>query len=365
MFINSLRLSGYRNYSSIDLKFTSRLVFFVGENGSGKTNILEALGLASYLKSFRENKDNELIQWNNSGYYLKVSYTENKQDHIIEIGVQSEGGFRKKVKFDGNNLKKKTDLIGRIICIIFTPDDLNIIDGGPGQRRKFIDAFISSISETYLHTLMEYNKILKNRNSLLKNKSSDSELQIWTNMLVEKGSYIRNERYKIITELNNYFNKDLMNLSGNKDNFSLKYKSEFQNPEEFQKILYKNLYRDRRLGYTTTGIHRDDISIIMDGKDINEFGSQGQKRSTVISLKTSVFKYIKNYTKRIPVLLIDDVIRELDVKRREYFVNLLLQSGQAFFTTTDLEGIAEYLGNIKEKIQIFKVEEKGVTESAF
>ena len=363
MFIESLRLSGYRSYSALDLKFSARLVFFVGENGAGKTNILEAIGQASWLKSFRDNKDTELVQWNNSGYFIRLGFNENDEDHTIEIGVAADGPLRKKVKFDGAELKKKTELVGRLICVIFTPNDLGIIEGGPAQRRKFIDAFISSISETYLRTLVEYNRVLKNRNTLLKNRAPDSEIDIWTKMLVEKGDYIREKRESVINELNVFFSADLMELSGGRDNFKLKYKSGFGSRDEFSAKLQRNLARDKKLGYTTTGIHRDDLFIGMDERDITGFGSQGQKRSTVISLKTSVFKYIKNRTNRIPVLLIDDVIRELDIRRREYFVNLLLQSGQAFFTTTDLEGISDYIGNMDEKIQVFEISSEGVKES--
>ena len=363
MFIESLRLSGYRSYSSLDLKFRSRLVFFVGENGAGKTNILEAIGQAAWLKSFRDNKDAELVQWDNSGYFIRLGYRENDDEHTVEIGVQTDGPLRKKAKFDGAELKKKTELVGRLICVIFTPNDLGIIEGGPSQRRKFVDAFISSISETYLRTLVEYNRVLKNRNTLLKNRAPDSELEIWTGMLADKGEYIRDKRETVINELNVFFSSDLQELSGGRDNFTLQYKSGFRDREEFLYKLQRNLARDKKLGYTTTGIHRDDLFIGMGERDITGFGSQGQKRSTVISLKTSVFKYIKNRTGRIPVLLIDDVIRELDIKRREYFVNLLLQSGQAFFTTTDLEGISDYIGNMDEKIQVFEISREGVRES--
>lgn len=370
MFIKNIRLENFRNYNTLNLNFFSRLIFFIGENGSGKTNIIESISLLSYLKSFKDNPDVELINWSKDNYYIKVNFLESEINHSIEMGFDKGIISRKKIKLDGNLIKKKSELIGNFISVIFAPSDLIIIEGGPGERRKFLDSFISSVQKEYLEFLIEYNKILKNRNVLLKKKANYPQLKIWDEMLIASGVKIYNYRFDIINKLNEFFKKDILEISGGKDDFFIYYQPNITNETEFSEKLNRNISRDFKLGYTTAGVHRDNILIgkeidrngLKELFDITEFASQGQKRSVVISLKTAVFKIIKNNFNRVPVILVDDVIRELDVKRREYFINLISNSGQVFFTTTDLEGIQDYIGNLDEKKQIFLVSNGMVKE---
>ncbi|TGK21120.1 DNA replication/repair protein RecF [Leptospira fluminis] len=363
MFLRSLRLLNFRNHENVSLEFDSRLVFFVGENGEGKTNLLEAIALLSWLKSFRESEDGNLVRWESDGFYLKAEVESDHKVDFIEIGYSKRPTVRRKLKFNQEEIKKRSDLIGKFITVLMTPLDLQIAEGGPSERRRFIDGLLSSIDRDYLNDLIDYNKILKHRNALLKSGSKDAGLySIWDSRLVEKGVSVHEKRYKLINDFDGIYRQNLIKLSGGKDELFIKYKPSFSDPDDFKTRLQRNFSRDQRLGYTSVGVHRDDIFIGIDDKDITEFASQGQKRSTVISLKAASFEYYRKTLDITPVLLIDDVIRELDVKRREYFVELVLNAGQAFFTTTDLEGISEYVGKLAHEKQIFSVD-KGIVHA--
>ncbi|EMJ98208.1 DNA replication/repair protein RecF [Leptospira alstonii] len=361
MFLKHLTLQNFRNHEELSLDFNSRLIFFVGDNGEGKTNLLEAICMLSWLKSFREPEDSNLIRWGSENYFLRGRIQENQKESVLEIGFTAKPTVKRKLKFNQEEVKKRTDLIGKFITVLLTPMDLKIIESGPAERRKFIDAFISSFDPFYLESLLEYNKILKHRNALLKTGGSDaSHLSIWDKKLIEKGVIILNKREEIVLELNSFYQTNLNRLSGGKDELEMTYKPNVKNENEFVEKLGRNLGRDLRLGYTSVGIHRDDLFIGSNERDITEFGSQGQKRSTVIALKTATFNYYRNVLNTTPVLLIDDVIRELDVKRREYFVDLVVNAGQAFFTTTDLEGIQDYVGKLQDQKQIFLIRQGNV-----
>lgn len=363
MFLTHLTLQNFRSHEELSLDFDSRLIFFVGDNGEGKTNLLEAICMLSWLKSFRESEDANLIRWEASNYFLRGRIKDKQKDSVLEMGYTSKPAVKRKLKFNQEEVKKRTDLIGKFITVLLTPMDLKIIEGGPAERRKFLDAFLSSFDPFYLDCLLEYNKILKHRNALLKNGNADSsQLSVWDKRLIEKGSIILEKRKSIVSELNSYYRSNLDKLSGGKDGLELLYDPDVNDEIEFAEKLHRNLGRDLRLGYTSAGIHRDDLFIGADSRDITEFGSQGQKRSTVIALKAATFNYYKEVLDTTPVLLIDDVIRELDVKRREYFVDLVVNAGQAFFTTTDLEGIQDYVGKLEDQKQIFLIK-NGVVSS--
>lgn len=362
MFLRSLRLLNFRNHEQVSLDFHSRLIFFVGENGEGKTNLLEAISMISWLKSFRESEEGNLIHWNSDGYYVKAEVDRDGRRESFEVGFSKKPVTRRKLKYNQEEIKKRSDLVGKFLTVLMTPLDLVIVEGGPSERRRFLDSLLSSLDSSYLSDLIEYNRILKQRNALLKSGSSDAGLyEVWNQRLIEKGISLFQKRKEFILEFDPIYRENLRKLSGGKDNLSLEYKSSFADEEDFRRILLRNLPRDRKLGYTSVGVHRDDLFIGEDSRDIMDFASQGQKRSTVISLKSAAFEYYRRKLNRTPILLIDDVIRELDVKRREYFVDLVLNSGQAFFTTTDLEGISDYVGRLEDEKQIFVVKDGKVT----
>jgi DNA replication and repair protein RecF len=363
MLLKRLILKNFRTYSDLSLSFKTRLVFFIGDNGEGKTNLLESISILSGLKSFRGNSDDEVTKWNENGYYIGSLLTEDEEEYKLEFGYESQPTRRKKIKLNGNIFKKQADAFGFLPCIVLSPFDLIIVEGSHTERRKFVDHLLSYLNKNYLNTLNEYNRLIKQRNASLKTNQIKKELLlVWDKMLCEKDDFIRNERNKFINELNELFQKNLKLLSGDKDNFQLYYKPNVNSVNEYQEKIRMNFEKDLRVGYSTVGCHRDEILIGQSNRDILEFGSQGQKRSTVISLKTASFELIRRKLKKDPILLIDDVIRELDVKRRQFFVDLIRECGQAFFTTTDLEGIQDYIGNLSEPKQIFSISQGGIEE---
>ncbi len=318
--------------------------------------------MISWLKSFRESEEGNLIRWNADGYYLKAEVDKDGKRESYELGFSKKPVTRRKLKFNQEEIKKRSDLVGKFLTVLMTPLDLTIVEGGPSERRRFLDSILSSLDPSYLNDLIDYNRILKQRNALLKSGSSDAGLyEVWNHRLMEKGVGLFRKRKDFIIEFDPIYRDNLKKLSGGKDNLLLEYRPSFQDEEDFKSILTRNLARDRKLGYTSVGIHRDDLFVGEDNRDIMDFASQGQKRSTVISLKAAAFEYYRRKLNRTPILLIDDVIRELDVKRREYFVELVLNSGQAFFTTTDLEGISDYVGRLQDEKQIFLVKQGLVT----
>jgi DNA replication and repair protein RecF len=357
MIIENLKLINYRNYNLFEVKLNSRLNFIIGENGSGKTNILESIQILSTLKSFRDNSDDELINWGNNNYFISAKVK--KKDNIsynFEVGFIKEGIRKKKIKINSKEFQKRYDFIGELITITFTPNDLKIVEGGPIERRKFIDVIISLSNKSYLINLLDYNKILKNRNTLLKNSNINTkELDVWDELLIEKGVYIIQERIKTVDYLNNIFKIHINKLSGGRDDFNLDYRPNVSNIDDFKNRMISKRKVDMKIGYTTTGPHRDNLSIGENQKDLLEFASQGQKRTTVIALKIAQYYYFKDILNLDPILLIDDVIRELDIKRRNYFLDILINSGQVLFTTTDLQGLEDFLNKFSDQYSILKI----------
>lgn len=362
MTLLNLGLKNFRSYSELFLEFSSRLIFFIGINGIGKTNILESISILSQLKSFRGNTDDEMIRWGTTFFYIKCQWEENQEIQSLEYGYEKIPMRRKKIKHNGLVVKKQQDAYGKIPTIILSPMDLMIVEGSHPERRKFIDTLISFLEPNYLPVLNEYNRIIKQRNAYLKNQDIRYDaLRVWDHLLAEKDHLLREYRKKWIQDLNLLFQEDLKKISLEKDWFSLEYFPYTLSKEEFIEKIEKAFPKDLKVGYTTVGCHRDEIQIGDKEKDILSFGSQGQKRSVVICLKTASYSLIRKKLGKNPILLIDDIIRELDINRRQFFVELIRSSGQAFFTTTDLDGMQDYIGNLEESRQIFLIDSHQVS----
>lgn len=358
MFLKKLQIQNFRNHANTSLSFKHRLIFFIGDNGEGKTNLLEAISFLAYTKSFRENNEQEILCWNQNNFFLRGEFETNQETMLLEFGYECHPQKRKRIKVNQEVIKKQSDALGIFQCVVFAPPDLQIIDFGHEVRRKFLDTFLCSFDREYTDSLAKYQKAIKQRNAVLKKNHFDKhEIVIWNNILLQENEIIVQKRYNEIEHLSKKFQTNLQLLSSGNDPFSFTYAPNVSTKEKYAEKLQANLQKDLALGYTTSGAHRDKIVIGDQDRDLVHFGSQGQKRSTVIALKTAVFQRIFELTGQKPVLLIDDVIRELDVKRREYFVDLISQCGQVFFTTTDLEGIQDYLGNLTVEKEVYKIQE--------
>ncbi|MDH5657366.1 MAG: DNA replication/repair protein RecF [Spirochaetia bacterium] len=365
MKIVSLHLENFRTYRKIDLEFNSRLTFITGNNASGKTNILEALSLLSHGKSFRGSSDYEMVSDGCSHYYISSRYDRRNQKHEIEIGCDvSSGKIKRKIKMDSKVLSGRPALVGNLISVIFSPADIMIVEGGSSIRRRFLDLVISNQNPDYLKNLILYNRSLRQRNSILKRikekKASAQDLLPWESGISEYAEKITKSRLDFINKFQEIFQNSLKRISGSRDFVSMDLQlCEKETHPGFKESLKDVIYKDISAGFTTIGPHRHGIYFQIDGRDISAYGSQGQKRSLVLALRVAQFYYLKENLKISPLLLIDDVIKELDKERRSAFAELLHESGQAIFTTPDLEGMESFLKDTKSQIEIINVNSKG------
>lgn len=337
MFLERLVIKNFRNLLDIDLNFDSRLNIFVGENGEGKTNLLEAIYFLGILKSFRTNQDKQLIKFGQNDFYLNGK--------ILKKNTQSEINIlftpnQKKVKVNNKPLPKIIDLIGQLMVVAFTPEDLDIIKGSPAIRRRFMDIELSQVSSNYLYNLQRYLKILKHRNQTLsaikRNGTVDiKELEAWDDQLVEIGSQIISKRKELISKLNPLMEKIYPRISGGKEKISIQYKPCVVE-ENFREKLEKRQKDEIRQEITLVGPHRDDISFYINDADSRYFASQGQQRTISICLKLADVQNIHLQTDEFPILLLDDVTSELDKNRREALLEFVSKGSQVFITTTNL-----------------------------
>ncbi len=359
MYLKKINLTNFRNYENQEILLNKGINIFYGDNAQGKTNIIEAIFLCSMGKSFRSKKDKELIKFNELSTTVKIEYE--KQDRSGNI--MAKIGEKKEFFINGVKQAKVSTLIGKINMVIFSPDDIEIIKEGPQKRRKFIDMMISSLKPNYIHLLNDYNRVLEQRNTYLKQiekeKKSKSLLEIldeqladlsykifeYRNQYIEKFAEIIQEMHDIITKENK-----------NKENIKIKYISNAQDKNGFLNNLKKSQEIDLKRGYTSTGIHRDDFIIYINKKIVSIYGSQGQQRTTTLTLKLCELKIVTNEIGETPILLLDDFMSELDEKRRKSFLQNLKDS-QVIITCTDNIDIQ------KENSKNFYVENGTVQES--
>lgn len=346
MYIESLNLKGFRNYKDIKLDFAKNYNIIYGENAQGKTNIIEAIFLCASGRSHRTSKDSELLNINSNNYYIKLDSVKNQENLIIEI--MHEKDKKKLIKINEIPLKKIGNLMGNLLAVIFSPEDLAVINEGPSQRRRFIDITISQIKPAYFYDLQQYNRILLQRNTLLKeiqnNKSLLNTLDIWNIKIAEIAARIIKTRYDFIKRLKQYANRYHSLLSSSNEDMKIKYSSSVKidnfddEVDKIKEIVFNELERIKSLeimrGTTLKGPHRDDYDIYINDLDVKSFGSQGQKRTVILSIKLSELQIIKEETGEYPVLLLDDVMSELDYKRREILFDCI-NNIQTFITCTE------------------------------
>ncbi len=341
MYVKKLELLGFRNYNNEVFNFSLDTNILYGNNAQGKTNVLEALYLFSIGKSFRTQQDRELINFNENFTKLSVEFEDKIRTNEIEIVIRKDR--KKQIKINDIPISKMGDLIGKFSVILFSPDELNLTKGSPNARRKFLDIAISQMRPKYYHILRRYNKVLEQRNNLIKkyrannNESAKETLFVWNEKLAEYGIAIIEYRKSFIEKLAEFSKKIHDEISG--ENFEIKYKSSFETKEEFKKKLNDSFDKEIEQGFTLYGPHRDDFDIFTEGRDIKIYGSQGQHRSAVLALKLAQADIIYEDSGEYPVLLLDDIMSELDSLRRNYLVKKI-KNKQVIITCTDADEIA-------------------------
>lgn len=358
MVIKSLELADYRNYESLDIKFDKGTNILFGDNAQGKTNILEAIYVAATTKSHKGSKDKDIVNFDKDEAHIRT-YLE--KDHVeTRVDMHLRKSKSKGIAVDGTKLKKAADLLGLCNVVFFSPEDLGIIKNGPAERRRFIDMELCQLDSIYLYNLNNYNKIVNQRNKLLKdmymNPDLKETLNIWDMQLVSYGTKIMERRKIFVDQLNEIIFDIHKKLSGDREELKIVYEPNVE-IENFEKNMRMSRDRDIRAKMTTVGPHRDDFSILVGNVDIRKFGSQGQQRTAALSLKLSEIELVKKITKDNPVLLLDDVLSELDSRRQNYLLNSIGEI-QTIITCTGLE---EFVNNRFEINRVYKVENGKVT----
>ncbi len=352
MYIKTLELKDYRNYNNLSMEFHNGINILYGDNAQGKTNILEAIYICGTTKSHKGSKDKELIKLDKEESHLRILLDRGGITHKVDVHLKKNKA--KGVAVDGLPIKKTGELFGIVNIVFFSPEDLSIIKNGPSERRRFIDLELCQLDKVYLYNLTKYNKVVIQRNNLLKQISFNAKLldtlSIWNTQLVEYGIQIMERRSLFIQQLNEIVHDIHRKLSGNKEQLMIKYEPNVR-IEDFSNKLTGSQERDIALKMTNVGPHRDDISFLNGTIDIRKFGSQGQQRTSALSLKLAEIELVKRITQDKPILLLDDVLSELDRKRQNYLLNNI-HGIQTIITCTGLE---EFIENRLECDNIYRV----------
>lgn len=358
MLIKSLELADYRNYESLNLEFDKGTNILFGDNAQGKTNILESIFVAATTKSHKGSKDKEIIRFGCQEGHIRTYLFKEGVESRVDMHLRSSGS--KGIAVDGQKLKKAADLLGLCNVVFFSPEDLGIIKNGPAERRRFVDMELCQLDSFYLYNLNQYNKIVNQRNKLLKdmfmNPDLKETLSIWDMQLVSFGSKIIERRKTFVDQLNEIIYEIHKKLSGGKEEIKIVYEPDVE-VENYESALRNSKDRDIKAKMTSVGPHRDDFSFYVGDVDIRKFGSQGQQRTAALSLKLSEIELVKRITKDTPILLLDDVLSELDSNRQNYLLNSIGDI-QTIITCTGLE---EFVNNRFEINKVFNVTEGKVS----
>lgn len=352
MIIRSIELRNFRNYENLDIEFDEGTNILYGDNAQGKTNILEAAYMSGTTKSHKGSRDKEMIRFEQNEAHIRTVVEKNEKQFQIDMHLRRNGS--KGVAINKIPIKKASELFGILNIVFFSPEDLNIIKNGPAERRRFIDFELCQLDKLYLSDLANYNKVLNQRNRLLKDIAYRQDLldtlPVWDTQLVEYGRRIIAKRKTFVDELNQIIQQIHSNISGGKENLILKYEPNIDDIF-FEDELSRAKNKDLKLCQTTVGPHRDDMLFSIDGVDIRKYGSQGQQRTSALSLKLSEIDLVRKSIHNTPVLLLDDVLSELDSNRQNYLLNSITDI-QTIITCTGLE---EFVKNRFQIDRIFQV----------
>lgn len=352
MILKSVALSHFRNYDDLYMEFDKGTNILYGDNAQGKTNVLESIYVSGTTKSHKGSKDRELIQFGQEEAHIRTIVEKGGLDYQIDMHLKKNRS--KGIAINRMPIKKASELFGILNIVFFSPEDLNIIKNGPSERRRFLDVELCQLDKIYLYNLTKYNKVLNQRNRLLKDISFRPELldtlAVWDMQLVEYGRKVIQTRKEFVEELNGIVYEIHKNISGDKEELVLKYEPDVLE-ENLEQELARCREKDLKFGQTSVGPHRDDLCFMIQEIDVRKFGSQGQQRSCALSLKLSEIELVKKSIRETPVLILDDVLSELDSNRQ----NFLLNSIHDIQTVITCTGLDEFVRNRFEINKIFKV----------
>ena len=373
MYLKNLQLHHFRNYADADVEFSPSINVLIGENAQGKTNLLESIYVLAMTRSHRTNNDKELIEFSQDASQVSGVVERQLGPLKLELDIGKRG---KKAKANHIEKARLSEYLGQLNVILFAPEDLALVKGAPTVRRRFIDMEFGQISPKYLHDLTQYRSILKQRNRYLKQlqtKEADDKdyLDVLSEQLAAVGGAIITQRIKFLSELEKYAQQLHQSITQGRERLTFEYESVVKNADELSEIeaaqalmdLYtRNQQKEIFQGTTLYGIHRDDVRFLLNGKNVQTYGSQGQQRTTALSVKLAEIDLMKNQTGEYPILLLDDVLSELDGTRQTHLLKTIQDKVQTFLTTPGLSDVAR---NLIHEPKIFYIQDGKIsTDSA-
>lgn len=363
MRLNSISVLNYKNINEAELVFSPKINCFIGDNGMGKTNLLDAIYFLSFCKSHSNPIDSQNILHDTDFFMLQGKYLVDENEEEIYCGMKRKQ--KKQFKRNKKEYERLSDHIGLLPLVLVSPDDAILISEGSDERRKFVDGVISQYNKPYLQTLLQYNNALKQRNALLKSELPVDEtlFEIWEEQMLNYGTYIFEQRKLFIEEFVPLFQNIYQTISGGNEQVSLIYQSQHEN-KEMKSAMSATRERDKILGYSTQGIHKDELEMLLDTYPIKRVGSQGQNKTYLISLKLAQFDFLKRAHNFSPLLLLDDIFDKLDANRVKEIIQLVSSEmfGQIFITDTNREHLDELLTQLSQSATIFTVKSGKISQ---
>ena len=366
MYLKKLSLTFFKNYEQAELEFSPKINCFVGNNGVGKTNILDAIHYLSLTKSFFNNIDSANIKHNEDYFIVQGNFIRDDEENNIFCSFHKQK--QKILKRNGKEYNRLSDHVGRYPVVMISPADSALIIEGSEVRRKFLNKIISQYDAGYLDSVLKYNKVLQQRNKLLKDFKvagtfNNDEISIWDSQLIRYGNYIFRERDVLVDELIPVFNEYYSFISNERELVKLNYRSHLKEGD-FAEMLQNSVDKDRILEYTTVGIHKDDLILEMSDFPVKSLGSQGQQKSYLVALKLAKFDYIKRKAGFSPILLLDDIFDKFDAARVEQIIRLVgnHRFGQIFITDTHKSRLQDILTKVDSDYKVFRIGDNGIEE---
>jgi len=344
MYLNKLLLKNFRNYENLELNIPNGISILFGDNGQGKTNVVEAIYLLCTGRSHRTNREYDMLRFNSPWARIRGESTRRDGRHSVDMLITR--GQKKKILVNGLGISKISEMLGQISGVIFSPEDLDLVKAGPLERRRFMDIELSQVSKSYFHALNDYNKVLEQRNSLLKEGGKAGQLDVWDELLAQRAVPIIKARRDFCERLKNKAEENHKYLSSGKEKLDCIYKNCVEGKdnihESMLEVLLKSRESDMKRFFTTNGPHKDDIAIKLGETDLRYFGSQGQQRTATLALKLSEVEMMYEDMGEYPILLLDDVLSELDCVRQK----MLLEKIKSIQTVITVAQPVEYLNSL-------------------